>query len=396
VNGDEAPGLLAGIRVLDLSKLIPGAAAAGMLAALGADVIKVEQPGGDYLRRVPPLVHGSGVIHCTLDAGKRSVVVDQFVEGSAQVADRLARAADVVVESGRPGVVERKGLDVAALVAAGTIVVHLSAFGRDGPLSGLPAHGLNLDAVAGVAASTPEGAVAPGWMPLGVLAGPAFAAQAVAAALWRRERTGRGAELDIGCSEAALFWQQMLGAPYWNPDMTDEMPLHGGPPNARYWIYDTSDGHRVAFCAIEPRFWESFCRTVGREDLIGSAGDQADFDFGTHEEALRDELRALFAGRTREEWVDVFLRADVAGSPIYEPEELPGVEHVRARGAVRSVQVSGGEVLVPAWPIRELGAIAPECTRVPEVGEHTDQVLQQAGLTETEIEALRGNGIVGS
>lgn len=395
MRGDETPGLLAGITVLDLSKLIPGAAAAGMLAALGADVVKVEQPGGDYLRRVPPLVHGSGVIHCTLDAGKRSVVVDQFADGSADVVQWLARTADVIVESGRPGVVERKGLETAALLADGAIVLHLSAFGRDGPLSSLPAHGLNLDAVAGVAASTPEGAVAPGWMPLGVLAGPAFAAQAVAAALWRRERTGRGAELDVGCSEAALVWQQMLGAPYWNPEMTDEMPLHGGPPNARYWIYDTADGHRVAFCAIEPRFWESFCRTVGREDLIGSA-DDSDFDFGTHEEQLRDELRVLFAGRTREEWVDVFIRADVAASPIYEPAEIPGVEHVRARGALRTVRVPGGEVLVPAWPIRELGATAPSCTRVPDVGEHTDEVLREAGLGAAEIERLRGQGVVGS
>lgn len=392
---DAAAGLLAGVRVLDLSKLIPGAAAAGALAALGADVVKVEQPGGDYLRRVPPLVHGSGVVHCTLDAGKRSAVVDQFSSGWRDVVTRLARQADVVVESGRPRSLERRGFDAATLVEGGAIVLHLSAFGRDGPLSQLPAHGLNLDAVAGVAASTEEGRVAPGWMPLGVLAGPAFAAQAVAAALWRRERTGRGAELDVACSEAALFWQQMLGAPYWNPDMTDEMPLHGGPPNARYWIYDTADGERVAFCAIEPRFWEAFCRAAEREDLIATPGDEADFDFGTQEERLRDELRDLFASRTREEWVDVFIRADVAASPVHRPEELPTVEQVRVREALRTVQVAGGEVVVPAWPVRELGGSMPACARVPGVGEHTDEVLHEADFGGDEIAELRRRGVVG-
>ncbi len=224
---DDDGRLLEGVRVLDLAKLIPGAAAAGALAALGADVVRVEQPAGTYLRRVPPLVHGVSMLSATLDAGKRSVGLDVEHAGAPPVLRRLAEHADVIVESGRPGVMERWGVDGAALAQAGKVVVHLSAFGRDGPLANLPGHGLNLDGVAGLGFSTPDGAVAPGWMPVSVLAGPVFAAQSACAALYRRERTGRGAELDVSCSEAGLFWQQFLGGPNWNPDVTDNEPMHG-------------------------------------------------------------------------------------------------------------------------------------------------------------------------
>lgn len=388
-------GLLDGVRVLDLSKLIPGAATAGALAALGADVVKVEQPEGDYLRRVPPLVHGHGILGATLDAGKRSVVVDRFADGSAEVLTRLAANVDVVVESSRPGVMERDGLDGIALVASGLVVAHVSAFGRDGPLSSLPAHGLNLDAPAGLAFSNPNGTVADGWMPISVLAGPLFAATGIAAALWRRERSGRGSELDVSCFEAGVFWQQMLGAPYWNDGVTGAIPLHGGDPKARYSMYDTADGHRVAFCAIEPRFFEAFCRDIGREDLLVENPDDSEFDFGAEEAELRAELEQIFVSRSRAEWADVFVRADVAAAPVYEPEEIPDTPQAVARGAVRTVTMADGVVVrVPAWPVREVGIERPACDRHPAVGEHTEAVLTEAGFSPDEQETLAAGGLI--
>jgi alpha-methylacyl-CoA racemase len=387
--------LLAGVRVLDLAKLIPGAAAAGALAALGAEVVKVEQPGGTYLRRVPPLVHGAGIIHCTLDAGKRSVVLDVEHEEAAELLGRLAPRFDVIVESGRPGVMEHWGLDGASLADAGAIVLHLSAYGRDGPLAPLPAHGLNLDGVAGLAFSTPAGGLAPGWMPLSVLAGPVFAAQAVAAALYRRERTGRGAELDISCSEAGLFWQQFLGAPGWNDHVEEWLPLHG-PPQARYSVYGTADQQRVIFCAIEPRFFAAFCREAGRPDLAASADAGVEFDFAGGDDALRRELEQLFATRTLEEWVGVFLAADVAAGPAYEPEALGGVPQHQHRGAIRTVVLhDGATVRVPAWPIRAVGALPPECVDVPGPGQHTRAVLTDLGFATTEIDAMAARGVIG-
>lgn len=390
-----ASGLLDGVRVLDLSKLIPGAATAGALAALGADVVKVEQPEGDYLRRVPPLVHGHGILSATLDAGKRSVVVDRNASGSADVLRRLTGGFDVVLESSRPGVMERDGLDGAELVESGLVVAHVSAFGRDGPLSSLPAHGLNLDAPAGLAFSNPNGTVADGWMPISVLGGPLFATTGIAAALWRRERSGRGAELDVSCFEAGVFWQLMLGAPYWNDDVTGAIPLHGGDPKARYSMYDTADGHRVAFCAIEPRFFEAFCHDIGREDLLAEPPEGSEFDFGVEDATLRSALEEVFASRTRAEWADVFVRADVAASPVYAPEEIPEAPHVVARGAVRTVTMADGvHVRVPAWPVREVGIDRPACDRHPAVGEHTEAVLTEAGFSDEERATLRNAGIV--
>jgi crotonobetainyl-CoA:carnitine CoA-transferase CaiB-like acyl-CoA transferase len=383
--------LLAGVRVLDLAKLIPGAAAAGALAALGAEVVKVEQRGGTYLRRVPPLVHGAGIIHCTLDAGKRSVVLDVEHDGAAELLRRLAPRFDVVVESGRPGVMERWGLDGASLADAGVVVLHLSAYGRDGPLAPLPAHGLNLDGVAGLGFSTPAGGVAPGWMPLSVLAGPVFAAQAVAAALYRRARTGRGAELDVSCSEAGLFWQQFLGAPGWNEHVEAWQPLHG-PPQARYSVYETADRQRVVFCAIEPRFFAAFCREAGRPDLADAADAGVEFDFAGGDDALRLELEHLFATRTLEEWVGVFLAADVAAGPAYEPVVLDAVPQHRQRAAIRTVVLADGNtVRVPAWPIRVVGAPPPPCVDVPG---HTREVLTDLGFRAAEIDALAARGVV--
>jgi len=394
---EDGGGLLDGVHVLDLAKLIPGAAAGGALAALGADVARVEHPRGTYLRRVPPLVHGMSLLSATLDAGKRSVGLDLEHPAARPVLGRLAARADVILESSRPGVMERWGLDGAELALAGKVVLHLSAFGRDGPLANLPGHGLNLDGVAGLAFSTPDGAVAPGWMPVSVLAGPMFAVQAVCAALYRRERTGRGAELDVSCSEAGLVWQQFLGAQDWNPDVTDAEPLHG-PPRAKYSVYETSDHRRMIFCAIEPRFFAAFCHEAGRSDLAeadaANAGADVEFDFATHDTALRRELEALFTTRSLDEWVAVCLAADVAVGPAYEPEELPDVAQHVARHAIRTVLVPGGEVRVPAWPVREVGDLPPTGDRVPEIGEHTVEVLDESGLSSSEIDALRADGVV--
>lgn len=389
-------GLMAGVRVLDLSKLIPGAATAGALAAMGADVVKVEQPEGDYLRRVPPLVGGHGILGATLDAGKRSVVVDRTAAGSVDVLRRLVASFDVVVESGRPGVMERDGLDGSELADSGIVVAHVSGFGRDGPLASLPAHGLNLDAAAGLAFSNPNGTVADGWMPISVLAGPVFAASGIAAALFRRERSGTGAELDVSCADAGVFWQQMLGAPYWNDDVSDALPLHGGDPKARYSMYDTADGHRVAFCAIEPRFFEAFCRDIGREDLLAEPPKGSEFDFGVEDAKLRAALETVFASRTRDEWTEVFVRADVAASPIYSPEEIPDTAQAQARDVVRTVTAPDGASLrVPAWPVREVGIDRPACDRLPEVGEHTGAVLTEAGFSDDERASLADAGITG-
>ncbi len=337
------------------------------------------------------------ILSAALDAGKRSVALQVEHPDATPVLERLAASCDVIVESGRPGVMERWGLDGTALAAAGKVVVHLSAFGRDGPLASLPGHGLNLDGVAGLAFSRPDGAVAPGWMPVSVLAGPVFAAQAACAALYRKERTGAGAELDVSCSEAGLVWQQFLGAPQWNPDVGDYEPLHS-PPRAKYSVYETSDGRRMIFCAIEPRFFASFCRAAGREDLADADAPNADaeFDFADHDTALRGELEALFRTRTLEEWVSVSVAADVAVGPAYEPGELDRVPQHVARQAIRTVVVpGGGEIRVPAWPIRSVGEPPPRCDRVPDVGEHTTSVLSDLGLTSAEIDELRRNGVIG-
>ncbi len=385
-----AGAFLEGVRVLDLSKLIPGAAAAGLLASLGADVVKVEAPEGDYLRRIPPLAHDVGIMHAMFDAGKRSVAFDPQTAEGRDVLNKLTAWADVVVESGRPGAVERLGVSAPELVANGVIVAHLSAYGRTGPLAPLAAHGLNLDGAAGLATTRPDGGLYTGWMPLGTVGGPLVAAYAVAAALFRRERTGEASEIDVSCAESALIWQVFHGAFLWNGDVEGFEPVDG-PPKARYAVYRSSDDRRMIFCAIEPRFWTAFCAAADRPDLAERGEPGADVDFGTHDRWLADELTTLFRSRPFDEWLDLFLAADVPAGPAYEPEDVPDVAHVLARGALRRVRITGGaEIVVPSWPVREAGAEPLPLVDVPGIGQHTAEVLAEAGCSEEEIAATRG------
>jgi alpha-methylacyl-CoA racemase len=385
---------LQGVRVLDLSRLLPGPFATLVLADLGADVVKLEEPkGGDYLRWMPPLAgEQSGYFHA-INRNKRSVALDLRRPEGAAAFLRLARGADVVLESFRPGVLERLGLGWDALHAANPrlVLCSISGYGQDGPYRERAGHDLDYAAIAGVLALNGP-AERP--LPLGVqvadLAGGSWPAVAgILAALVRRGVTGEGAHVDVSMTEGALAMLAMAhgaasarGAPL---ARAGEI-LNGGA--ACYDVYRTKDGRFVALAALEPKFFEAFCAAVGRPEL-------ADRHLDDGGRGPRAELEAIFASRTREEWTRFAGEHDVCVAPVLEGDEPRDDPQLRARGAFVEIETPWEGRALPgvATPVRIRGVQAP-LRAAPQLGEHTAAVLREAGFSEDELAALRASGVV--
>ncbi len=386
---------LAGLRVLDLSRLLPGPFATMVLADLGADVVRVEPlDGGDWLRDMTPPGGGDAGAFHALNRNKRSVAIDLRRPEGAAAFLRLARGADAVVESFRPGVLDRLGVGYEALRRENRRIVlcSISGYGQDGPYAQRAGHDLDYCAIAGVLATNgaPD---AP--RPLGVqvadVAGGAWpAAAGVLAALVGRDRTGEGAHVDVSMTEGALAMLALpLGLAFsrGRPITRGEELLDGGA--ACYGVYRTKDERFVALGALEPKFFRAFCVAAGRSDLAPRQ----------HEDGRgpREELEALFASRTLDEWTAFAAEHDVCLAPVLEGDEPRANPQLAAREAFVDVPLprSGGVLPAVATPIRIRGASRPLARPGPEAGEHTDLVLLESGFTRGEIAELRAAGIVG-
>jgi len=360
---------LENVRVLDLTRLLPGAFATLMLAELGAEVIKIEDPaGGDPMRRLPPLLGGRGLYDRLLNRGKKSVVIDLRTTGGQATLDRLAVRADILIESFRPGTARRLGVDGATLRSRHPRLIHcaITGYGQTGPYAERPGHDLNYVSVSGLlAVDRPEPLELPRMFIADIGGGAMSAVIGILAALFGRERTGEGATLDISMHEAALYWLMVPAARELvdgGREASADLPTFGS--HASYNIYRTKDGERLALGALEMKFWRAFCEGVGRPDLIPrhdtAPGDQA---------ALVADIRALFASRTAAEWIAHFETHDVCLTPVNSPAAALADPHVQARGAV--ITAPGLRAIRPPF----LQAV-PDLSPAPQLGQDTDDVLK--------------------
>lgn len=358
---------LSGIRVVDFSRLIPGAFATLMLAELGADVIKVETSSGDPVRHLPPLLNGRGIYDLLLNRGKRSVVIELGRRESAPVVEKLVSTADVVVESFRPATAKRFGISGEQLAARHPRIIHcaITGYGQTGPYAERPGHDLNYVAISGMlAADRPNPEELPRMFIADVGGGAMSAVIGILSALFGRERHGQGASLDISMHEAALYWVMLPAA----RDLVDggqgaegDLPTFGR--HATYNVYRTKDGERVALGALEFKFWRSFCHAVGRPDLAARhATDEAD------QAALIREVQEIFASRTRREWLDLLESHDVCLTAVNRPSDALIDPHVATRGAV--VRGNGLRTIRPPFIAAE-----PLLDQAPSVGAHTREIL---------------------
>ncbi len=385
---------LAGVRILDLTRLLPGPFATLVLADLGAEVVKVESPdGGDSLRWMPPLFGSqSGFFHA-VNRNKRSLRLDLRRPQGAAALRRLARRFDALVESFRPGVMDRLGIGVEALrrESPGLVVCSISGYGQDGPYRERAGHDLDYCAVAGVLAMNgPPEAPHPLGVQVADLAGGAWPAVAgILAALHRRRETGEGAHVDISMTEGSLALLAMLlgaAAARGRPLERGRELLSGGA--ACYGVYRTRDGRFVALGALEPKFFAAFCAAAGRPELGGRQ-----FDDGGR--GPRAELEALFASRTRDEWARLGEEHDVCLAPVLEGGEPGQDPQLRARGAFFEVETpwEGRAFPAVATPVR-LAGVEPPRRAAPELGADTEAVLRESGFSDGEIGELRGAGAI--
>lgn len=379
---------LDGIRVLDLSRLLPGPFATQVLADLGARVDKVEDPtGGDYLRMMPPQAGGMNATFHALNRGKRSIVLDLKKAEGRDALLRLVTRYDVLVESFRPGVMDRLGLGWERLSEANPRLIGcaITGYGQTGPLARRAGHDINYVSRSGVLGVTgPEDGPpqAPG-VQIADIGGALFGVVGVLAALQERHRTGRGRLVDVSLSESSLAFAvygltaQLGGL----PTPRGAGPLMGGI--APYDTYRTKDGGAVSLGALEPKFWNAFCQAVGLE------ADMAALAPGPHQAEWKRRIAEKIAERTRDEWAEVGERTDCCLEPVLTPEELASDPQHAARGVF--VQGPGGLPL-PRTPGVPSGAGSAAAEPAPQQGEHGEPILREAGFTDAEIAALRAAG----
>ncbi len=386
-------GPLDGVRVLDLSRLLPGGYATLLMADLGADVVKVEEPvRGDYIRLTPPLVDGESTAHRALNRGKRSVVVNLKDPAGAGLLLRLATGFDVLVESFRPGVMDRLGVGPAALAEANPRLVYcaISGYGQDGPYRDRAGHDLNYIGHAGMLALN-GAAGGPPVVPaiqVGDLAGGGMAAViAVLAALVERRRTGRGRFVDTAMMDGVASWLSIHQGAFLqtgSEPVRGQMPLSGA--YACYDVYECADGRWVTVGALEPQFWTALCTALDMPELVHT-------QFGPPEQqaSMRERLSEVFRSKPRDEWLECLAGLEVCVGPVNTPGEAMHDPQVASRGLVAEV---GGRAVGPASPFVMDGERLQRLTPAPGLGEHTDEVLREAGLSGEEIETLRAAGTI--
>jgi alpha-methylacyl-CoA racemase len=379
--------VLAGLKVLDLSRLVPGPYATLVLADMGASVDKVEDPrGGDYLRVVPPHVPDSetGALFAALNRNKRSIALDLKSEAGAAALKRLLPRYDVLVEGFRPGVMERLGLGFPALSALHPRLVYcsLSGYGQEGPDRLRAGHDLNYLARAGVLGLS--GGRGPPAMPGGQpadIGGALFAVIGILAALAQRARTGKGCWVDLSLMESATAFlhahqaARLLAGESASPIAAGEGPLDGGSPF--YALYKTADDRYLSVATLEPKFFTALCEKLGRPELaefgpaLGEAG-----------EGVRAELAKVFASESLAHWKAFFAPVDLCVEPVAVGDEPLADPQLRARGLFRLIP---GGVLAMRTPLASAG-LTPGVS--PELGEHGRQILEEAGFSAQEMEPL--------
>ena len=382
------------VRILDLTRLLPGPFCTLLLADCGADVIKVEDTeSGDYLRWMPPLSGEESAMFAPLNRNKRSIRLNLKNPAGREAFLRLAGAADVVVESFRPGVMERLGIGYATLrgVNPRLILCSISGYGQDGPYRDRAGHDLNYAAIAGVLGLT-AGAQGDPAMPgiqAGDLGGGALhAAFAIMVALWQRARSGTGQHCDIAMTDGLVSWLAPHAAVYF---ATGEVPgpatlsLNGRHPC--YRIYPCADGH-LAVGALEPKFWRAFVEAIGLPQ-------HADAGFATGAEATRvvADVEALLRTRTRAEWMAELAGRDVCCEPMLHIDEVFEHPQVLHRGMRLDPGVGGSDAQC-GFPLHFSDLPMAVRRHPPGWGEHTDELLREAGYDEPALTSLRAEGAI--
>ena len=377
---------LTGIRVLDLTRLLPGAYCTLLLADMGADVIKVEEPGaGDYMRWTPPIVAGQSALFSAINRNKRSVTLNLKSDVGRDLLLRLVDGADVLVEGNRPGVMARLGLGWDALHARNPrlVMCSITGYGQDGPFASRAGHDLNYMATAGALGLNGERRGPP--VPLAVQVadiggGGLQPAAAILGALVGVQRGGKGRWIDASMTDGAVSWLAMVFAARGAGEEVARGDQRLAGRYVCYRVYACKGGGFYSVGALEPKFWAVLCGALDRPDL-------ADLQF-SEDASTHATMEGIFASRTRDEWQRKLSGVDACCEPVLDVDEVAVHPQIAARKLLENhktgVEVRPAVRLNEDWRRRD----------APRLGEHTAEVLAEVGVDKSQLETLSASGVI--
>ncbi len=374
---------LEGIRILDLTRLLPGPYGSLLLADLGAEVVKVEQPGfGDYLRRINHPRFSS------LNRNKKSITLNLKTDEGREVFYRLVKTADAVMEGNRPGVADRLGVGYQQVSLHNPAIIYcsISGFGQDGPYRDRPGHDINYMGVAG--ALTLAGSVQePPPLPIADYSSGMFAAFSILAALIAREKTGRGQYIDVSMTDGVISWMGPLFADY---QADGKVPASTRSGRAHYGVFQCSDKKYITLGVVEDWFWKNLCRVIGRQDMADDPRYGDLFSRNLHWRDIYPVLEGAFKTKSRDEWLKILNDDDVPCGPVNTIEDAARDPHVLHRCILLGKEGFWGA----GFPVRLSDTPASTRLKSPGLGEHTGPILAELGYSIPQINELRKQGIV--
>jgi len=388
---------LEGIRILDLTRFLPFGYCTMLLADLGADVLKIEEPKiGDEQRQHLPKLKKEGVVFLLVNRNKKSMKLNLKTVQGVKILHQLVEKYDVLFESFRPGTMDRLGLGYDNLKEINPRLIYCSAtgYGQDGPYKNSPGHDINYIGLTGILGKTGRYTIGHPVVP-GVLiadmASGLFSAFAILAGLMARERTGKGQYIDLSMIDCMVSFNTQHIANYiagFGEWQEGALGLTG--ETAYYNVYATKDGKYLCLGNLEERFWENLCKIIGRQDLI-----EYQFSGAQKQKEIMRELSSIFLGRTRDEWLELMRDEDICVGPVNSVEEVLADPHILHRGMILEVEHPvEGKIPQIGFPIKFSETPGDIRTPAPTFGQHTDQILNELGYRAWEIEGLKESGII--
>lgn len=390
-------GILDGIKVLDLSRLLPGPYCTLMMADYGAEVIKIEEvEKGDYIRWRKPAISGIGARHLTINRNKKSVELNLKTEEGRHIFKQLAAEADVILESFRPGVMKRLGLHYEEISKLNERIIYcsLTGYGQTGPYANLPGHDINYIGYSGVLGLIGEKngkPIIPGVQIADLGGGALLALSAICMALFHKERTGKGQYIDISMLDGTVTWQYAALSDFF---ASGRLPKRGenrlDGQFAYYQVYKTKDQKYLTVGASEEKFWKRFCELVQKPEWIQLHSSK-------NQDVLKNELSLLFLTKSQKEWLELLALEETCVGPVYDIDEVLQDPQIVERGLFFEMEHPlAGRVKQIAPPIKFSEVGKQTFSPAPLLGEHTEQVLFDLNYSSEEVEDLRKKEVIGT